>query len=252
MILQDSISQITGATVQSIFQCLSQGFGEDYLEADSHLGLITHVSKSFLKWDLFNRNLFIQFASGDILHSFYKRGMWELTLLYSHESNLLMSFMSKNRFRSIQNKRKKEWPLYLRALLTLNAHLQAAIEQQRFFEDDESENQEYFAHLLNMMCSSLGENGDHTNWRHALVVFDPKYNQISSLNAYVLDANMEIVEECNWLNVVKPVIPNMIETMAQSVTVSKQPILKEKALARMHKKQLVSLKSGEEQLNDKE
>ena len=67
---------------------------------------------------------------------------------------------------------------------------------------------------------------------------------LSSLKAYILDKDLDVVCEQDWLNTVKPVMSNTIETAEQShdgLALS----LKPKATKRLKEKELVALKEQE-------
>lgn len=67
---------------------------------------------------------------------------------------------------------------------------------------------------------------------------------LSSLKAYILDKDLDVVCEQDWLNTVKPVMSNTIETAEQSHD-GPALSLKPKATKRLKEKELVALKEQE-------
>lgn len=226
---------------QKIFEYLSQAIGEDRQEADAILGLHTHVSDPFLNWDLIYRNLINAFSESEVKYSICKRGMWEILLLYEKSSGLLLSFMRDTRFQAIKKLKVNNQPQYIRSLILLNSELQASEKQQSMFEISESEDEIHLKRILDELCAGFEEKIDDTLVKHALVVFSNQCGGLSSLKAYVLDHDLDIVCEQDWLDAVKPVMSNEVET-ANDRSVSHSPVLKQKSLDRLHKKELVALK----------
>ena len=81
-----------------------------------------------------------------------------------------------------------------------------------------------------------------------MVVFSNKFGRIDSFKAYLLDRDLDIVEEEDWLDKTKPIMSTIDET-AQSVDVEIVPSLKPKAISRIREKELVAIKEQEEQKN---
>lgn len=67
---------------------------------------------------------------------------------------------------------------------------------------------------------------------------------LSSLKAYILDKDLDVVCEQDWLNTVKPVMSNTIET-AEQCHDGPALSLKPKATKRLKEKELVALKEQE-------
>lgn len=229
---------------QKIFECLSQAIGEDRYEADNVLGLKTHVSAPFLNWDLIYRNLINAFSDDGILYSTCKRGMWEVLLLYDANSGLILSFMRDTRFQEIKRRKVENQPQYVRALITLNSELQAEEKQQLLYESEVSEDRERLVCILNDLCAGFEAPVNTGTSHHALIVFSNQYGRLNSLKAYILDRDLDIVCEQDWLDESKPIMSNVIETISSEKSQS-APSLKAKALERLHKKELVALKEKE-------
>ena len=226
---------------QKIFECLSQAIGEDRQEADTVLELKTHVSGPFLNWDLIYRNLINSFSESRLLYSANKRGMWVVLLLYDKSTNLILSFMQDKRFRTIKKRKISQQPKYIRSLISLNSELQSNIKQQHLFDIEESEDETQLRCVLDELCSGFNGCMDASVTHHALIVFSNKYGRMSSLKAYVLDHDLDVVCEQDWFDSVKPIISNERYT-AEETTISQAHSLKPKSLERLRKKGLVSLK----------
>lgn len=188
----------------------------------------------------------------DVLYSTKKRGMWEILLLFDKNSKMILSFMKDTRFEGIQKTKHRHQPQYIRALLLLNQNLQARVKQQKLFGREEivteRDNQELKA-LLNSLCTNFTEPVISVVKHHALVVFSSKYGQLSSLKAYVLDSDLDIVYEQDWLNTAKPLMSNEVDTIVSSTEDKKNMQIKltPKANQRLKQKQLVSIKTANEE-----
>lgn len=242
--MENMLNAIRQEDIQNIFECLSQAVCEDRQEASSHLGLRTHVSDPFLNWDLIYRNLMNRFDEGNLKYSVTKRGMWTVLLLYDENSKLIFSFMRDTRFKDIKNRKNSTRPQYVQALINLNAAFQAPTKQLRMFADESKFTQTDLERTLGELCANFEGSVDTKNSKHVLVVFSNKYGAIDSLNAYLLDRDLDIVCEQDWLNVTKPVLSAIPETV--SVTeIDVVPTLKPKALGRIREKELVAIKEQE-------
>ena len=70
---------------------------------------------------------------------------------------------------------------------------------------------------------------------------------LTSLNAYVLDHDLDIVDEHDWLSKSHPIMANTVATILEGTDNNvHQPKLTEKAKQRRKKKDLVALKSFRE------
>lgn len=249
---QHDLDKIPAEVIQNIYQCLFQAVGEDCQEAESYLGLKTHISKPFMKWDLIYRNLIRIFSDSNVLYSTKKRGMWEVMLLYDKNSKMLLSFMRDTRFKNIQKAKRDHQPQYMRALLTLNSDLQSEVKQQRLFVDENTSTDgdtQQLKELLNALCMGFMEPVIGEIKHHALVVFASNYGQITSLRACILDSDLDVVSEQNWLNVSKPIMSNEVEKVSKDDTKHKHPELTERAKQRIKQKELVALKVDEDATN---
>jgi hypothetical protein len=243
------LDKISKSVKQKIFVCISQALCEDRQEADAHLELKTHVSGPFLNWDLIYRNLINAFGDNNVnvKWSTTVRGMWTVLLIYDVESGLLISFMRDTRLDAIKHLKIEKQPQYVRSLIALNDELQAPIKQQTLFDDStnhNAENETELMKILNELCTGFDCLIEHKMLHHALVCFSSKYGALSSLQAYVLDNDLDIVCQQNWLDIVKPVMSNEIETVEEGHNKS-TITLKSKATDRLKEKGLVALKEKE-------
>lgn len=245
-ILDNHLDRISQTVKQKIYESILQALGEDQQEANAYLNLKTHVSAPFLKWDLIYRNLMSSFGSDNVEYSATKRGMWTVLLLYDPDSSLLISFMRDKRLEDIKHLKTTNQPQYVRALIALNEELQAPIKQQRLFEIDElcEKDESELMVVLNELCTGFNRNIDYENTHHVLVCFSEQNGNLISLNAYVLDQDLDIVSTQDWLHGVKPIMSNVIETVD---TDNHRPTLslKLKAKNRIREKELVSLREND-------
>lgn len=244
--MDNQLYAISQDVKQTIYECISQAIGEDKQEANAHLALRTHVSDPFLNWDLIYRNLMNAFGNENVEFSTTIRGMWTVLLLYDVKSKLLISFMRDDRFEKIKRSKVGNQPQYIRALITLNGNLQALSKQQTFsgLGAAPSPNRSELMKILNDLCANFACKIDHRETHHVLVCFSGKYGAVSSLQAYILDNDLDVVCEENWLNIVKPTISNVADTTGASHNNSILS-LKPKAMNRVKEKELVALKVQE-------
>lgn len=238
--LLDGISQ---DVKQKIFECISQAIGEDRQEADAYLELRTHISGPLLNWDLIYRNLMNSFGDENVKYSATLRGMWTVLLLYDTKSQLLISFMRDTRFEEIKRSKVEMQPQYIRSLISLNEEFQAPYKQQTLFalETEPSHKQSDLIKILNDLCANFNCDVNPTELHHVLICFSGKLGRLTSLKAYVLDKNLDIVCEQNWLDIAKPIFSNTIEKAEQDKDIP-QLSLKQKATERLKEKGLVTLK----------
>lgn len=242
----NGLQKVDPGVIQKVYRCLFQAIDEDYQEADSHLNLKTHISKPYMIWDFINRNLMVSFLESNVLYSTHKRGMWEVLLLYDKDSNLVLSFMKDARFKYIKKAKRNRRPQYVRALLLLNDKLQAETKQQKFFiEENIDDDKEQLKTLLASLCSQFTMQESNVIDNHVLVVFSSSFGQITSIKAYILDNDLDKVDEQDWLHHSRPIVSNIIEQVSADKT--KQLKLTEKSKTRRKQKDIVALKASEEQ-----
>ena len=235
------LEKIHNEDIQAIFECISQALEDDRQEALAYLKLRTYVSDPFLKWDLIYRNLMNVFGNDNIKYSVAKRGMWTILLLYDEHNKILFSFMREARFNDIKNRSNFARPQYIQALVNLNAELQASQKQLSLFPNESKFSQTELEKCLDELCAGFVGDVDTRISKHVLVVFSDKNGIINSLKAYVLDRDLDIVFEQDWLNIAKPLmssIPEIVEQAEKDIA----PKLKPKALERIREKELVALK----------
>ena len=169
--------------------------------------------------------------------------MWTVLLLYDPDSSLLISFMRDKRLEDIKLSRANNQPQYVRALLELNNKLQAPIKQQKLFDVDEAPvgSESELMMVLNDLCCGFNCNIDYTSTRHVLVCFSESNGNLVSLNAYILDQDLDVVVTQDWLHSIKPVMSNTIEKVDNNDMQSSLS-LTPKAKNRIKEKELVSLR----------
>lgn len=164
-------------------------------------------------------------------------------LAYDEVNNLVLSFMKKDRYKTIVKSHRRKIPRYISELLSLNKKLKSR--QQSLFGDmDSNDNIEISDKLrtsLNDLCVGFKEKKD--NIHHALVVFDYRRDNIQFLKLYLLDKRMNIIEENNWLEAVRPILSNEIpESMDDSAAGNSNVMLNKKSFDRIKDKS----KSGDQ------
>lgn len=176
--------------------------------------------------------------------------MWEILLLYDKSSNMLFSFMKDTRFKDIRKVKRGRKPQYIRALLLHNQSLQAEIKQQKLFGSSETEcENEQLKTMLDSLCANFIEPVVDKVKHHALIVFSSDYGQLTSLKAYMLDSDLDVVFEKNLLDIAKPIMSNEVDKVSKDDSNYKKPKITEKANRRLSQKGLVALKSLEQTEN---
>ena len=152
--------------------------------------------------------------------------------------------MKDSRFREIRNKKNGSRPQYVQALISLNAELQAPAKQMSLFPDESKYTQTELAKTLEELCANFEGIVDTKNSKHVMVVYSSKYGSIDSLKAYLLDRDLDVVCEQDWLDSVKPIMSSNPETVSPMET-GNVLALKPKALDRIREKKLVEIKEQE-------
>ena len=244
------LTEIHENDIQKIYECIAQAVSDDKYEAAAHLGLRTHISNPFLTWDLIYRNLMNTFDDcnicSNIKYSATQRGMWTVLLLFDENSKLLISFMRESRFDSIRSQKAEARPQYIQALLTLNEGLESSTKQISMFPQESKHTQTELENTLSELCANFNGEIITQNSNHVLVVFSDQNGSLTSMKAYILDRDLDIVDERDCLDVTKPIISVTPETVSSASTVLSIP-LKSKALDRIKEKGLVAIKEKEEQ-----
>ena len=246
--MSKSLNSISNDVKQTIFECVLQAIGEDRQAAEAQMELKTHVSAPYLNWDLIYRNLIQSFGKDNVIkYSVTVRGMWTVMLLYDVQSGFLISLMRDSRFNTIKQAKTRNRPKYVQALLQLNKELQAKNKQQTLpgMEQGDLQDETQILAVLDQLCSNFNCPISFQDVNHVLVCFSGSFRGLSSLNAYVLDRDLDIVEEQNWLDMVAPVISNSIETVSKDNCKQTSLSLTTKARERLKEKGFVGLKEKE-------
>lgn len=222
---------------QNIYEALFQAMGEDYQAIRASMDLQTNNSGPFTKWDLAFRNLISFFKRENIPYVISQRGSWSFILVYDEINNIVISFMRKSRYKTLTESHGQKNPQYISELLELNKNLESR--QPSLFDEKGNNNNiqisDKLREALNELCINWKER--RNNLRHVLVVFDYQSNAIQFLKAYLLDKRMNIIEENNWLEAVKPVISNEIsEVTDASVVDNSNVMLNKKSFERIKDK----------------
>lgn len=242
--MENNKTLIAKDKIQVIHDCIINA-EQERLDYELRHPKVTNNARSSSIWDYMNTNIVAHFTDDKVLYAECKRGMWTLLIFYDSTNNLLVSFMKEERFKKICTGDGSEQPQYIQALLKLNDNYRSKFEQQSMFIDDCTEVGVYINRLLNSICDSFTNPVDKGITNHVLVVFSTEELQLTTLKAYIINPYFDIVYEENWLDLVKPMVPEITFERTQENSLKVQPKLTEKAAQRTHEKEMVSLKQKE-------
>jgi len=183
-----------------IIDAIRNASKKDIMEFRIERKLETFNSVHFLKWDFINTNIIRTLSTSQFQCEKIKRGpLWELVLIYDKETQYLYATMQEKRFHQLSERVYKETVHYIDALCSINNDLEADEElnpakQLHLFEsetDDWNAQVEY--ELKSMVHMLEGEVK-----RFILLTFSTDKGEITSVNAIMPNAELEIAYEENW------------------------------------------------------
>lgn len=150
----------------------------------------THNCYPSARWDAINEALSNNLLKENLPFATTKKGFWDLLLFCNRENTIIFSAMRKDRFSYVCDNPEKNAPQYFDSLVTLNKNLKAIASQVTFegsYEASDKYNQ------LEILCNKLPLQ-KNSSITHVVVVFDVYYDEITSINLYVVNSKFEIVE----------------------------------------------------------
>lgn len=180
---------------------------EMYKEFMQENQFFTNNHRPSIRWDLINDSMVSALDSADFPYTSYKAGFWDLLLFCDKGLCHIYSIMRKDRFDYICSNPEKYAPQYFDSLVSLNNGLTAQFSQSvidgcEIYEANDKYNK------LEDLCKNLPKSKSE-KFTHVVVIFDIKFNEISSLKLLVVNNKFEIVEEVDVLqNVLSANIPD--------------------------------------------
>lgn len=223
---------------QKIFAALSE-VSEDYQSFESKFITKTHNAKPWLRWDFVNSNIIEKLGVLNIEVAVTQRGAWEMLVVFSKEDNCIFTLMRRSRLETILINPKKNAPIYLRALTTLNEDL--GLGNPMLFEIESDKSGLLF--VLNKLCQNLTSNISESKPNYKIITFDTDSNfRITDYRLFVLDYTCHKISEESLLDSAKPVYSNEI-LQAENITEQKPALkLKKKAEDRIAGQSTVEIK----------
>ena len=193
-----SLGEVDKRVFSEVVHTIAEATGEIFHEVMEGLELDTKNCRHFLQWDLLHKELLKKFRDGRLVAVLRQRGPWGFVLLYDPECNIIISLLKKKRLSSLQAERRRRLvPHYMDALTLLNKDLPARQEKmaQAFVERSAQYDKDALV-LLESLCAGFMMKKDAVSVpRHVLVCFDSQRGMLTSVNAYVLNAELEIVQD---------------------------------------------------------
>jgi hypothetical protein len=204
----------------------------------------TNNGRHFITWDFINTEL-------DVLPEYKfetivsKRGMWELVLIYDKETKWLYTLMKDKRLKQLQQSVKKDGIHYLEALASLNADLNdLEYEQLSMFELTSEDRKDCINKTLDEMIHTLKSDVE----RYALITFADINYEITSISAYIMTEQLEIVSKENWEEYIQAEFDLVINPIEKSHIVNNEEIEDIPLLLKViSSNDLVAVKSTEKQ-----
>jgi hypothetical protein len=236
--MEFSLGEIDQQIFSELVHTISEATGVIFHETMESLELETKNCRHFLQWDILHKELLKRLHGGHLVAVLKRRGPWGFVLLYDAKSNTIISLLKKKRLSALQTERRRRLvPHYMDALTYLNKDLPA--QQERLGQAFEERSAPYIQEvvtLLHSLCAGfeLRENSSSVP-RHVLICFDNRGVMITSINAYVLNSMLEIVEEQDLSEYLAPDIGFVESQLDAERVVDPRLKLKSKALDRAGK-----------------
>lgn len=133
----------------------------------------------------------------------FNRYSWKSNMVVDDENKIAFTIMRQKGLKRIKSKKRRS-PHYLQTYVnTLNSEFEAKNKQLAFAEiNTEIFSQEIYSNDFNNLC---GENLKATQgYRHCLIAFETRSGQLSDVKAWVLDKDLDVVDELCLNEYIKP------------------------------------------------
>ena len=228
--------------VQTVFTAIQEGLQEDYQSFTSTRMLVTSNSKCALRWDIINTNLIELNYSQDIEIAIATMGFWKFPLLLDKENKKLYTLMNRKRYDDIVANLIENAPLYMQALVNLNADL--GVLSPSLFSFDEPN--EELHKVLNKLCNCFSNKNNFDGVHCNIITFSTdSYDNVIGLTLKTLDMNLQELDTSELLIDVTPVYSNMVEQVSEEDKNKPVLRLKKKAELRKGEENKVSLKTDD-------
>lgn len=239
------LDNINETVIKKIVANMQEVIGDGIKEDMHHLK--TSNSKASRVWDLLNTALLNNFNTPYCMSYDFKRGPWQMVMLYEKETGFLFTIMREKRFKEISSKiiSRKNMHYIDMFVRHLNFDLQSNIEQISLFPHSFND-ETCLEERVNSLLRNLKEDGAIIT-RHVLVLFDIKFDELNSIRAVMVDRNLNIVVEQDWTKYIEVQESTVINKIFAENIISDKPTrgleLKAKALARKDSSPLRQLES---------
>ncbi len=239
------LGNIDETIIRKIVSSIQEAVG-DRIKEDMN-GLKTQNSKPSRIWDLLNTELLNAFNTTYCMSYDFKRGPWQMVMLYEKETGFLFTIMREQRFREISSKISLRKNMHYVDMLAkhLNFDLKPNVEQISLFPhtfNDENTLEE----KVNSLLRNLKEDGA-TISRHVLVLFESRHYELASIRSVMVDGSLNISAEQIWTQYINAQESTIIPKIVAENNISDKPTgnleLTAKALARKESAPLRQLDS---------
>lgn len=242
------LEKISEELKQRIANSHIDGFGEELEYWVKQINTPTSNYKNMLPRDLTN-GILISFCDENLRYDIVRRGFYELLLLLDLNSNLLFTCMSEDALNKILKDKKREVPHYIDILSLKNKGLEGKTHQitlpgidTELFPEDELERQ------LKELCSNLELQTDK-EFRHCIITIKKSGYNVQELKAYIFNSALELVEEENWSQYLKPSYTFLDDTKKSNEVDIIKPTLKKDFLVQ-DKDTMPEIKNDKNDEND--
>lgn len=157
--------------------------------------------------DWINGNL-VKYKPNDVKVFKFNRHSWKSNMIIDNSNKIAYTVMRQKGLLRIK-KKKRTWPHYLQTFVTiLNNEFQAKNKQIMI----DGFNSDIFSYeiLVDDFKNLCGENLKSTEgYRHCLIAFDTQNGQLSDVKAWILDKDLDIVDELSLNEFIKPDYSNL-------------------------------------------
>jgi len=220
----------------TVVDCIFTATGDGIKEDIALHRLRTRNSVPARIWDLINTAICERLNTPDCMTITPRRGAWEIVIIYERETEFIYTIMRGKRFRELRDGICKRNKMHYVDLLVrhLNPDLLAPVGQTTLFPvcfDDENKLAENVQKILAGFSTEIGEIK-----RHAIILFESANFNLTSVQAIVVDSNLNIVSEQSLTEYIPVQESNISEKVENPNNPSNNPSrglkLTEKAAAR--------------------
>lgn len=183
-----------------IVQALQNGL-ERFNEHIRNARTVTNMGYTGTKWDMINTECKDALSEKKYDVVVYKRGVWQLILMYDKDIKTLYTLMKEKRYEDICKTVKSNKVHYLEAITTVNKGLvEEKQEQMAFFEGFNELKIEKIENTVEQLLNNI----DGEVKKHVLITFTDKNLELSSISALIVTPSLQILHKEDWTEYIEP------------------------------------------------